>query len=710
MMDSPNANSSQNVSSSSNLSKYPCGTCDNTVTWDQRGVACETCGQWFHASCQSLGSEYSNLNESDISWHCVICGNPNYSNYTYDLYGLSTESAQNPLQSLQSASLSFTSVASLSPNFNPIHSSSPSKDRPKAHPNSKFPRPLRIININFCSVKGKKADISNLISSLQPDIIVGTETKIDSHIADSEFLPPNFKSHRRDRNVHGGGVLIALKEELFVNSTRLEEFETDCEILWIKLSTKDNKNLHICSYYRPHVSDEDSLKNFALSLQKVCSNDKRKVLVAGDLNFPDWDWTTNALKPQPSYPRLHKDFFDLLQDHSLEQLVTEPTRGDNTLDLVITNTPYLVPRIHTIPGLSDHDAVFFEFKCRVMRNIKKPHKVFLYNRANFDEIRNDLKETSSKIESMNSDNKSADELWNLFESSLHNTINKNVPSKMTSNKTSLPWITYAIKKLIRKRDRAYKKMKKSKSPKLIKEVKDLKRQVQQCLRRAHWDHVNSLFAKHQDDLDIHQKNKRFWSYIKQQKASNVGVPPLKDNGQLITNARDKAQVLNNQFNSAFSEGRHYSDIDINTKCKLPEKKAPPIPDIKVDQAGIKKLLDSLDTSKAPGPDGVSPKILQALAPEIAPMLTTIFSCSLSTGVVPLAWKSANVSPVYKKGEHYKASNYRPISLTCICCKILEHVLVSNIMAHWEKHNVLVPNQHGFRSKRSCESQLIELMD
>ena len=298
----------------------------------------------------------------------------------------------------------------------------------------------------------------------------------------------------------------------------------------------------------------------------------------------------------------------------------------------------------------------------------------------------------------------------LSQASLHNTINKNVPSKMTSNKTSLPWITYAIKKLIRKRDRAYKKMKKSKSPKLIKEVKDLKRQVQQCLRRAHWDHVNSLFAKHQDDLDIHQKNKRFWSYIKQQKASNVGVPPLKDNGQLITNARDKAQVLNNQFNSAFSEGRHYSDIDINTKCKLPEKKAPPIPDIKVDQAGIKKLLDSLDTSKAPGPDGVSPKILQALAPEIAPMLTTIFSCSLSTGVVPLAWKSANVSPVYKKGEHYKASNYRPISLTCICCKILEHVLVSNIMAHWEKHNVLVPNQHGFRSKRSCESQLIELMD
>ena len=71
----------------------------------------------------------------------------------------------------------------------------------------------------------------------------------------------------------------------------------------------------------------------------------------------------------------------------------------------------------------------------------------------------------------------------------------------------------------------YAKVKKSKCPKLSQKLKELKRQVQQSLRRAHWDHVNSLFAKQKEDLDLHQKNKRFWSYIKQQKASNVGVPP-----------------------------------------------------------------------------------------------------------------------------------------------------------------------------------------
>ena len=253
-------------------------------------------------------------------------------------------------------------------------------------------------------------------------------------------------------------------------------------------------------------------------------------------------------------------------------------------------------------------------------------------------------------------------------------------------------------------------MKKTKSPELIKKVKDLNRTIQKNVRRAHWDYVNSLFSSHTEDPDPQQKNKRFWSYIRQQKASNVGVPPLKDDGQLFTKAKDKAEILNRQFNSAFSEGKQYCTEEIKHKCKLPDLKAPPIDDIKVNKDGIEKLLLNLDPSKAPGPDGIPPRVLNALPSEISPILTTIFTRSLNTGAVPSAWRSANVTPVYKKGEHYKASNYRPISLTSICCKVLEHILVSNIMAHWEQHGVLVPNQHGFRAKRSCESQLIELMD
>ena len=61
-------------------------------------------------------------------------------------------------------------------------------------------------------------------------------------------------------------------------------------------------------------------------------------------------------------------------------------------------------------------------------------------------------------------------------------------------------------------------------------------------------------------------------------------------------------------------------------------------------------------------------------------------------------------------EYYKPSNYRPISLVSIPCKVMEHIVVSNTMRHLEDNKILAPNQHGFRAKHSCETQLIELTD
>ena len=70
---------------------------------------------------------------------------------------------------------------------------------------------------------------------------------------------------------------------------------------------------------------------------------------------------------------------------------------------------------------------------------------------------------------------------------------------------------------------------------------------------------------------------------------------------------------------------------------------------------------------------------------------------------------AGVVPIFKKGEKYKPSNYRPVSLTCICCKLLEHVVVRNIMTHLETNQILYDWQHGFRSKKSTETQLVTLL-
>ena len=112
--------------------------------------------------------------------------------------------------------------------------------------------------------------------------------------------------------------------------------------------------------------------------------------------------------------------------------------------------------------------------------------------------------------------------------------------------------------------------------------------------------------------------------------------------------------------------------------------------------------------KATGPDGISARILKEFAPELSPLLTNIFNKSIQEGEVPKDWRQANVIPVFKKGEKYIASNYRPVSLTCICCKIFEHIVVTSILNHLNAHKILVDCQHGFRAKRSCETQLLTL--
>ncbi|KAK2167742.1 hypothetical protein NP493_1264g00008 [Ridgeia piscesae] len=113
-----------------------------------------------------------------------------------------------------------------------------------------------------------------------------------------------------------------------------------------------------------------------------------------------------------------------------------------------------------------------------------------------------------------------------------------------------------------------------------------------------------------------------------------------------------------------------------------------------------------DPNKACGPDGISPRLLKIVAEEVTPALTLLFRNSYQTGTLPLDWKLAHITPVFKKGERYKAENYRPISLTCIACKVMEHIIASHIMSH----SILCPEQHGFRCGRSCETQLLGYVD
>ena len=146
------------------------------------------------------------------------------------------------------------------------------------------------------------------------------------------------------------------------------------------------------------------------------------------------------------------------------------------------------------------------------------------------------------------------------------------------------------------------------------------------------------------------------------------------------------------------------NVPENITCKYPK-----MPEIEMDLNGVLKILANLKPDKAAGPDDINPVILKELRSEIASVVKTIFEKSLETGTlhVPKVWVSARVSPIFKKGDKSDPANYRPISLTCILCKLMEHIIASNLTRHFNKNNILYDLQHGFREKRSCETQLIQ---
>ena len=137
---------------------------------------------------------------------------------------------------------------------------------------------------------------------------------------------------------------------------------------------------------------------------------------------------------------------------------------------------------------------------------------------------------------------------------------------------------------------------------------------------------------------------------------------------------------------------------------------PTVPSIKVHQAGVEKLLQQLIPHKATGPDEVSSQLLRETSHQIAPALTLLFHASIDQGSVPVEWKMANIMPLFKKGDRGSPVNYRPVSLTSVCSKVMEHIVHGHIINHLDGHGLLSDSQHGFRKRRSTETQLILAAD
>ena len=223
-------------------------------------------------------------------------------------------------------------------------------------------------------------------------------------------------------------------------------------------------------------------------------------------------------------------------------------------------------------------------------------------------------------------------------------------------------------------------------------------------RQAYWNYLDKMLDFGDPETE-HQtgKIKRFWSFVKSLRKDNSGVAPLKDQGKIHADPVDKANILNRQYESVLTKEKEDEDTPVLEGNPYSE-----MPNIMISQEGILKLLKKINPHKASGPDMIPARILKDLSDVIAPILTIIFQRNLTHGEVPEDWKSANVTPIFKKGDPFKTNNYRPVSLTIICCKLQEHIITSSVMTHVEEHQILTDCQHGFRAWRSCETQLLTL--
>ena len=138
--------------------------------------------------------------------------------------------------------------------------------------------------------------------------------------------------------------------------------------------------------------------------------------------------------------------------------------------------------------------------------------------------------------------------------------------------------------------------------------------------------------------------------------------------------KDKAESLNSYFHSIFTqEQMPVPNIGISPFSS--------ISDLRISPAGVFKQLSQLNPKKACGPDEIPARVLKETSQSVSCWLSFIFQQSYDCNTVPSDWSNALVTAIFKKGNKSDPANYRPISLTCICCKIMEHIILSHMSKH-----------------------------
>ena len=174
------------------------------------------------------------------------------------------------------------------------------------------------------------------------------------------------------------------------------------------------------------------------------------------------------------------------------------------------------------------------------------------------------------------------------------------------------------------------------------------------------------------------------------------------NGCYTKNDTDKCEVLNDFFSSVFTKEDDNNIPNFVYDGEIPNS----LSNCNVSINDFEKALLNLKPNKSPGPDSFHPKFFKLCSKSLALPLKLLFDLTLLEGALPMEWKTAEVRPIYKKGDKSNPGNYRPVSLTSIVCKLFESFIKKALNEHFINNNILSNHQFGFVSGRSTITQLL----
>ena len=394
---------------------------------------------------------------------------------------------------------------------------------------------------------------------------------------------------------------------------------------------------------------------------------------------------------------------------SLYQSINQPTHFTETsssiLDiLLVSNKNNLI-----ISGVSDpflgqelryHCPIYGIFKFAKTKTHSFMRHIWNYEHGDFNLLRR--KAASVDWASLQDDD------INVYANNINKSINtlasECIPNRHVRIKPSdPPWITSTIKYYIRKRKRAFRRAKRTGIDTHWEKFRKLRNKAVNMIRTSKKSYYD-LIAERLKSKTLSARD--WWSTLKSFIVPNSksSIPPLEFNGSVITDERDKANVLNNYFQSQTFLNDQEAVLPDLPRSSVESQ----LQSIVITPSEVELVLETLSIGKASGPNGLNNRIIRALSHELSYPFCSLFNQSLHRGIVPSSYKEANVCPVPKKGDLSSVSNHRPISLLNAENKVFERLVFKYLFNHLQDNNLLSSLQSGFIPGDSTINQLTYL--